>query len=276
MFSNKTPKDIFLKLVEFFQKRKENKYKSQIDQDSSDFQEFVKEKIQKNTAKEFDVGVKKEEQIDIDQELSKLGVTNIDEVEENNQISSKLKNFIKNVRKKIKLKFQRTANLHPQDEKNSRSQPNIIPVKVIKNDLTNRVRKNQAVAANIAQRIASTAAQRDAAREAVQKNMANKDVQKDAANKLAITEKLNAEKQASTKLRDNKSVQREGLRDVNQDRKNDGQDKNVKDREKQKDLHIKIRADAINNIGENSAKSEWVGSVSDTAIKGKGDGGRSV
>jgi hypothetical protein len=276
MFSNKTPKDIFIKLVEFFQKRKANKYKSQIDQDSSDFQEFVKAKIQNNTAKEFDFSIQDDKEVDIDQELSKLGVTNIDEIEEDAQISTKLRNFIKNVKKKLKLKFEKTANLHPQDEKNPRSQPNIIPVKVIKNDLTNRVRKNQAVAANIAQRIASTAAQRDAARAAIQKNLASKDVQKDAGNKLAITEKLGAEKQMSAKLRDNKSAQREGLRDMNLDGKIDGQDKNVKDSDKQKDLHIKIRADAINNIGENPAKSEWVGAVSDTAVKGKGDGGRSV
>ncbi len=276
MFSSKTPKDIFLKLVEFFQKRKENKYKSQIDQDSSDFQEFVKEKIQKNTSKEFDVGITKEEQVDIDQELSKLGVTNIDEIEENAQISSKLKNFIKNVRKKIKLKFQKTANLHPQDEKNSKSQPNIIPVKVIKNDLTNRVRKNQAIAANIAQKISATAVQRDAAREAIQKNMANKDIQKDSVNKLAIAEKLISTNKVNSQLRDNKPVQRDGRLDLTQDGKDQGKAQNVKDIEKQKDLHIKIRADAINNIGENPAKSEWVGAVSDTAVKGKGDGGRSV
>ncbi|MBT4990008.1 MAG: hypothetical protein HOM96_05690 [Rickettsiales bacterium] len=277
MYSHKTPKDIYIKLVSFFQARKANKYRAQLDQDSSDFKENVKEEIQQSESQEFEARSNSDHSIDIDSELHKLGIPNIDEIEENTHITSKLKNFIQNIRKKIKQKFQKATNLHPQNEKDARSQPNILPVKVIKGEIKSRVDKSQAISSMLAQRLASTASSRESARESITKNMAAKMRQNSDVTKLAVSEKELVKKDVSSGQRNSKAEVKNDPRDINKDGKVDNQEKAVKDADKKDDLHRKFHADAVNNIGENQAKSQWVGALSDTAVKGKGgDGGRSV
>ncbi|MBL6785593.1 MAG: hypothetical protein ISQ32_04750 [Rickettsiales bacterium] len=274
MFSNKTPKDIYLKLVSFFQTRKANKYRAQFDQDSSDFKEFVKEKIQKSSSNEFNVNGS-QESVDIDQELHKLGIPNIDEVDNKSEIPLKLKNFIKNIRKKLKKAYLKSANLHAQAEKDPRSQPNILPVKVIKDDLKKRVEKNQAISSMLAQKIASTSQSREASRKDIQKKLAEKK-SGDGDLKKVVSQSKEAEKAAAKEgLRSNDEVKTTDQKDLNKDGKIDNQEKVVVKQNEQRDLNIKFRADAINNIGENPRKSEWVKALTDTAVQGK-DGGRSV
>jgi len=282
MYSLKTPKDIYIKLVSFFQIRKANKYRAQLDQDSSDFKEYVKEKIQHDESHEFELNLSSHQAIDIDQELHKLGIPNIDGIDSNTQISSKVRKFLNNVRKKIRKKFRKNfegdKDLDHDKSSHLRPQETILPAKVIKGDMKSRIHKSQAIASMLQQQFASTAKLRESVR-ATQNQAAS-----DKGKQNTVVVKLDASKIEPAKLdtvagqrTNNKPTIKNDSSSLNKDGKIDNQVKAVKDSDKQQDVHRKFHADAVNNVGENAAKSEWVGALSDSVVQAKGGGGgRSV
>lgn len=273
MFSTKTPKDVYNKLVLFFQMRKENKYRAQLDQDSSDFQEHVKEKIQHNEFQEFEYGLDSENDVDVEQELKKIGVSHIDDIDENTQISSKIRSFLNKVRKKIQQKFHKGELIESDIGPKLDFRKNYVamPKKEIKEDLKKRIDKNQAVGNMLAQKQVSMARLRESSLEA-QKNS-----QKHAELKVLDGRKTDVVKKSDIEQRGNNSKPlKNDPNDLNKDGKVDNQEKSVQKSNEQRNLHTKFFADAVNNIGEKERKSEWVGNFADTVVKNKeGGNGRS-
>ena len=231
MFSNKTPNQIYSKLKHFFKTRKENKYRSFQDEDDSDFLQKTKEEIQQTESNKEKESTSQIDEQSIQNELEALDPEKLEGDIDDLAVSAKLKKLLKrmaNVISKEKSKDKNEANFAENDLAPSRGNQVSSKTSMSKAEMKKKVNKHLSIRQS----------------EKRQQAIKNADAARQNANK------------------ENADV------DLNSDGKVDNQEKGTSNLNKQKENHLRIRADAINDTGEKERKSEWVAAVSDSGREG--------